>query len=469
MKNFTLVLILLFTFNFTNLTAQWYWQNPKPQGNHLKDIIFVDDSKLATIGFGGVFLLSTNNGDSWAISYIADDLIWATDIFYTEQNHTFYAIVGGYNGLKLYSSNNDGEEWQIISSLNLEGMRNVYVFDANIWIAVGSNGKIKRTTDAGATWNDLPLVTNSELNSIKFIDNQVGLIVGSNGVILRSTDSGDSWSLVPSGITERLLKIEFYNSQIAVAVGQSNTILKTTDGGLTWTHLTYAGVNPYSDLLDVSIIDEQNFVAVGGNDDFFGGRESLVIRSSDGGNTWTELSDQFSRGLSGIASVNPNSCFAVGYSGGIYKTTDSGFNWSRISSGDYYYFWDLCTVDSSTFYITGLGQLTYLFTNNGGVTWQNVSTPDFSGSGIAFIDKDYGVLTGDSSVYKTTNGGNNWDLIYRGSSTYFTDVAILNYENILIIGGLMGSLGVIYKTSNSGVSWHQVNSGTTSSLREVVF
>ena len=151
-----------------------------------------------------------------------------------------------------------------------------------------------------------------------------------------------------------MLEVEFYNSQIALAIGQYNTILKTTDGGLTWDHQTYPGVNPYSELLDVSILDEQNFIVVGGDDDFYGGRENLAIRSSDGGNTWTELSDQFSRGLSGIAFVNSNSGFAVGHSGGIYKTEDSGFNWSRISSGEYYYFLDLCTVDSSTFYVTGL-------------------------------------------------------------------------------------------------------------------
>ena len=145
----TFLRILFFFLLVTQICfAQWYLQNPKPQGNHLDEIILVDDTKLAAIGFGGVFLLSSDYGFSWAISYIANDLIWATDIFYTEQNHRFYAIGGGYNAWKLYGGINDGQEWQAIYSFN-EWIKDVYVFDENNWIAVGPNGKIKRTTNAG--------------------------------------------------------------------------------------------------------------------------------------------------------------------------------------------------------------------------------------------------------------------------------------------------------------------------------
>lgn len=60
--------------------------------------------------------------------------------------------------------------------------------------AVGSNGVILSTSDAGKTWSELKPVTGKTLHSVSFADEVNGSAVGSNGAILFTSDGGKSWT-----------------------------------------------------------------------------------------------------------------------------------------------------------------------------------------------------------------------------------------------------------------------------------
>ena len=75
-------------------------------------------------------------------------------------------------------------------------------------------------------------------------------------------------------------------------------------------------------LLDVSIVDENTFVAVG--------ERGLIMRSVDGGRTWSIRSSQTQDSLRAVACVK-KSCFAVGWPGAVVRTADAGETW--VSAG----------------------------------------------------------------------------------------------------------------------------------------
>ena len=105
-------------------------------------------------------------------------------------------------------------------------------------IAVGDQGAILRTTDAGATWTQVSSGTNAALTGVSFADASTGIAVGSAGAMVRTTDAGATWTQLPSVATAALTGVSLSGDGSGTAVGASGTILRTTDWGSTWTRQT---------------------------------------------------------------------------------------------------------------------------------------------------------------------------------------------------------------------------------------
>jgi len=95
--------------------------------------------------------------------------------------------------------------------------------------AVGSNGIILSTTDAGATWTGQSSGTTSWLRGVSYSDSNTGYAMGMGGTILRTTDRGSTWIRDSTG-TETMVgvsRIGQGGSAGAVAVGYDGLILQT--------------------------------------------------------------------------------------------------------------------------------------------------------------------------------------------------------------------------------------------------
>lgn len=87
---------------------------------------------------------------------------------------------------------------------------------------------------------------------------------------------------------------------------------------------------------------------------------------------------------------------------------------------------------------------------------------------IHFLDEDYGVAVGDSStVLLSSNGGRNWIPIASGFKESFQSVIVLGRDSILIAGGNYFD-GSIYRTINGGFDWEFVNEGIELTQQEEV-
>ena len=127
---------------------------------------------------------------------------------------------------------------------------------------------------------------------------------------------------------------------------------------------------------------------------------------------------------------------------------------------------DITFTDSLTGYaVTGVdaGNSSYIIkTTNGGDNW-DINLTDSTGRNftkVKFLDNNTGFAgtnyaTGGGRLYKTTNGGDEW-IILNNPNEYFSydDISVLNEQEIWAARDLPFDGGV-YRTTNGGLNWQR--------------
>ncbi|MDD5185580.1 MAG: T9SS type A sorting domain-containing protein [Paludibacter sp.] len=166
-------------------------------------------------------------------------------------NNTGWASV--YNSLYgyflLYKTTNGGTDWNVINGVTNPVGGFYYFVDAlNGWMfgasasTIGSNYDILHTTDGGLSWTTQ--VTNvGSVKAIYFSDVLHGWIVGRNALLMRTTDGGAHWTTLSN--TNQNQEAQFrsvyaLNANVcyfgsSVSGSPEEYILKTSDGGNSWT------------------------------------------------------------------------------------------------------------------------------------------------------------------------------------------------------------------------------------------
>lgn len=203
---------------------------------------------------------------------------------------------------------------------------------------------------------------------------------------------------------------------------------------------------------------------------YIGGNDTLLLKTTDGGDNWTEVDFQgvtvFGGGenITDIQFINDSVGYmVVGPYGGTYKTTDGGLNWIQVSVSGNFCYVDALHFFSETDGVLGgggcfEGELIEVI-NSGGNT--QATAPNSWGSGpnsmitdFDFLNTSLGLATSaDSRIYRTTDGGNNWDTISVPVSTPLTSIKFI--DDTLVYAGyddLGGSFGLLIST-DAGLSW----------------
>jgi hypothetical protein len=116
-------------------------------------------------------------------------------------------------------------------------LKGIWFTDNNTGYAVGYNGTILKTIDAGISWQPLNSGVSNSLFSISFANSNTGIACGANGVILKTNDAGLTWKPKTSGSLVTLHEVFFLDSVNAYISGQFGTYLKTKDAGETWSSI----------------------------------------------------------------------------------------------------------------------------------------------------------------------------------------------------------------------------------------
>jgi uncharacterized repeat protein (TIGR01451 family) len=246
-------------------------------------------------------------------------------------------------------------------------------------------------------------------------------------------------------------------------------------------------------------------------DSYFG---NGILKSTDGGNTWNQISGDYFEGVSisqlVVHPTDANTLYVSVLRGrggarrttppvhskfGIWKSTDGGVNWTLLkeakneSNGATDL--EIDPQNPNILYSSFWGDAIYKSTN-GGNTWSpimnfgfpspnflatatrfsiDLSHPSSGGSGTLYAGFDWADAAGyhPSRVFKSTNGGSSWTMLpagtspenvedYCGGQCFYDNVIEVapDNENVVFAAGQfdygIGS-GGIYRSDDGGTTW----------------
>lgn len=195
----------------------------------------------------------------------------------------------------------------------------------HIYVA-GETGRVYSSTDRGETWQQLDPGTSEDLYAVSFVDVSRGWVAGGAGTVRATDDGGQTWSVKDIGREDaRILGLSFVDGAHGWAVGYDgvqNMILHTEDGGDSWTE--QRAWTESLGLQDVSFADKEHGIVVS----YWEGN----YWTEDGGQTWTKTSAG-SISLFGVDHASREEAFAGG-DDGVYRTTNGGLTWSHLTDFD---------------------------------------------------------------------------------------------------------------------------------------
>jgi photosystem II stability/assembly factor-like uncharacterized protein len=284
-----------------------------------------------------------------------------SDLFFTNST-TGYAISYNYPNSEISKTTDGGNSWTTVySAPSSYLLRSTGFANNQSGVAVGDNGTILRTTNAGASWQIINSNTTLSLQSVKFFSSTRGVIAGEGGIILRTTDGGATWTPSNSGTSVSLTSVSSLNNNTGYAAGYSGTVLKTSNGGRTWTLLPTAYTGSFS---DVFFTDENT----GYLSSFQNGE---ILKTTDGGNTWNILPSITQSPLSSLYFPSPGTGFVSGEGGTLIKisTCDLISGPTQVLRGTSQYSVPVYSGVSYQWSISGGGRLLSSSGSNVSVNW----------------------------------------------------------------------------------------------------
>lgn len=249
------------------------------------------------------------------------------------------------------------------------------------WSILNNVGKVFRTTNGGNNWDTLFTLVGGSFRSIGFFDSQNGLLGtlsdDSNLVLFRTTNGGTNFTALTTLSSPRIMGtcgINILNDSTAYACGRWDTparIIKTTDKGISWSSFIIDTLMAKS-IVDCYFFNADSGIAVGGTNALAGDGNAVVLRTVNGGITWTR----------------------------VHRTTRT----RELC-------WKVSFVNNNLGYASIQGSSYYLKTTDGGVSWEEKLFRAYTQQGIGFINESTGWIGGWSgATYETTDSGNSWHL-----------------------------------------------------------
>jgi photosystem II stability/assembly factor-like uncharacterized protein len=220
------------------------------------------------------------------------------------------------------------------------------------------------------------------------------------GVIYKTTDGGDNWDPVWRGdALARVLLFDYlqpdtlycstgiFDREAYNSDGASNTpggvgILRSYDGGESWTEVNQGIENLYTGYLEMHPEDPQTLYAAAGCHTYYSGLGSIYM-TTDGGDSWTRILDDACFSAVTISKSDPELVYAFN-GGACFRSTDGGQNWTRLTKS-YEQSWGPPGIKPGIPISAAVDpeQSDRVFVNNynggnflsvdGGITWMNAS------------------------------------------------------------------------------------------------
>jgi photosystem II stability/assembly factor-like uncharacterized protein len=199
-------------------------------------------------------------------------------------------------------------------------------------LLAGGIQRLRRSTDAGKTWKDVPLPGKSaRLQSLTAIeDHGTVWLAGTDHGLFRSKDAGATWT--PIAITKARIRLSVTGFHLAhesrrVLARTDQTLYLSEDAGATWTPIGL--LFPVAQVYDAAIPASTPLP-------FLLATSRGLLRSADGGSKWEAVTGGLEDGTVTAVAWQPGpkpQAFAVQF-GRLYSSSDLGSTWSRVPGAD---------------------------------------------------------------------------------------------------------------------------------------
>ena len=353
----------------------------------------------------------------------------------------------------------------------------------NTWYVAVASGGLWKTENAGTTWKpifdnygsySMGCVTLDPQNSntvwVGTGENVGGRHIGFGDGVYVSHDAGKSFTNMGLKGSEHIAKIIVHpkNSNVVFVASQGplwssggeRGIFKSTDGGKTWSSKLTAGewtgatdlvIDPKNpQVLYAALHQRHRTVAALMN----GGPESGIYKSTDGGESWTELKSGLPGGDKGkiCLAISPQDSSVV-YAGielpgrgngGFYRSADYGASWTKQSdyvaggTGPHYY--QEIYPDPHRFDVVYHANVVLGRTEDGGKTFEGVGNRNkhVDNHAVAFhpTDKDFLLVGCDGGLYRSNDYAKTYDFTENLPLTQFYKVDVdYDWPVYHVVGG----------------------------------
>jgi len=339
--------------------------------------------------------------------------------------------------------------------------------DHSTWYVAAASGGVWKTTNAGTTWD--PVFDGEGSYSIGCVtvdprdpltvwvgtgENNSQRSVGYGDGVYKSVDGGKKWKNVGLEDSEHIgnIVVDPRNSDVVYVAAQGplwreggdRGLYKTTDGGKTWERILHVddltGANEVHldprnpDVVYVSTYQRHRRVWTL----IDGGPGSSIRKSTDGGETWTKLSNGLPKGDIGrigmvLSPVDPDVIYAIieaqDDEGGLYRSSDAGANWKKMNgyvSGSPQYYQELVADPKVVDRVYSMD--TYMMvTDDGGRTWRRAGEQSkHVDNHVLWIDPDdtdHLIAGCDGGLYESFDRAENWRYFENLPLTQFYKVS----------------------------------------------
>jgi photosystem II stability/assembly factor-like uncharacterized protein len=300
--------------------------------------------------------------------------------------------------------------------------------DAKVHYLATEYAGILKSADSGGTFAAMNRgFVNHSLTRITGSGNRLyasSIYEGRHGGVFRSLDAGLEWTLCAN---EEALAGRNLNSLVAAPshpdllfAASQDEILKSADGGKTWTRLVMQPkLSPGHPAQHFGRVRIQSLQVVQLDKlVLFAGTQSGLFRSSDGGGSWEKLAGAGIAGVPILAIYTPPrgaSRLAVRTSGGLFLSEDTGRNWrlAALPASEYYIYDIALPVDRDAPILAATsGGL--LQSQDGGTHWKLVTdgVPAATISSVRFhpARSAEAFLVQYGSVYRSLDNGSSWQV-----------------------------------------------------------
>ncbi|MDV7138154.1 glycosyl hydrolase [Maribacter sp. TH_r10] len=383
----------------------------------------------------------------------------------------------------------------------------------NLYFMGTAGGGVWKTTDAGNSWKCISdgffggsigavAVSESDPNIIYVGEGEQTLRgnVSSGKGLWKSMDAGETWKFIGLKDSEHIARIRIHPKNpdlvYVAAIGnlwkpnETRGVFRSKDGGDNWEKILY--ISDKAGAGDL-ILDPNNSRIIyattwemkrNGYRMDSGGPDSKLFKSTDGGDTWKDISSQtglpdFPWGIVGItvSPVDSNRVWALieAENGGLFRSDDAGATWKKINENralrQRAWYYTRIYADTENIDKLYVMNVSYGVSTDGGKTFTLKNAPhgDHHDLWIDPQNNNRMVIADDGGAQISNDGGNNWTTYYNQPTAQFYRIATDSIFPYRIYGAQQDNtaLRISHRSSGASISerdWEPTAGGESAHL-----